>query len=194
MKRNTRIVAIIVALVMAIGLPVSALLLPNVNYHLTAAGSMSKEEVKSAKEAEKEAKKAKKEAEKAAKNAEKEAKKVEKEAEKAAKKAEKEAKKAEKEAQDADIKRIEYVSRAQLETATGHKLTIANLTVFTQAMRDEHIWVSLGFEAQDAQNIVWRIKHSSNQTRGILRGLIKEEHKTFKVVLLADGHVNIGSA
>jgi membrane protein involved in colicin uptake len=159
---------------------------------------MTKAEEKAAKKAAKEAERAAKEAERAAKEAAKAAEKAAKEQEKAekkaAKEAEKEAKKAEKEAEKNRYVRIEFITRDQLETATGKALTLENMNDIVGAMREQSLWETLGFNANDARNIAHRIHHSDSQTRGILRGLMNEPLARFKVVLVVNGHVNIGKA
>jgi len=90
-------------------------------------------------------------------------------------------------------KRIEYFSKSQLETATGQSLTLLNVGKVEEAMHEASVWESLGFSTEDAKNIARRISTSSDQTRGILRGVSQKPNKRFKVVLLDNGHVNIGT-
>jgi len=195
MKRSIRMVVIVMLSVfMLSGQGQATFFAATPQLTSTESDRMTKAEEKAAKKAAKEAERAAKEKEKAEKKAAKEAEKAAKEAEKAAKRAEKEAEKAEKEAEKNRHVRIEFITSDQLVAATGKAMTLENMNDIVDAMREPSLWETLGFSASDAQNIAHRINHSPSQTRSILRGLMNEPLARFKVVLVVNGHVNIGKA
>lgn len=89
-------------------------------------------------------------------------------------------------------KRIYQVTKSQIEAATGERVTFNNVKAVQKALEKRSVWEQLGFSVADAKEIASRVNKSSDQVRGILRGVSKADNLALKVIILDDGHVNLG--
>ncbi|TLG71814.1 YusW family protein [Culicoidibacter larvae] len=89
-------------------------------------------------------------------------------------------------------KQIVLVSREDIEQVTGMSISIENAGSIASKFQDSGMWVKLGFTEDESERIAARAQQSSEQLRGILKSLTHNNHLQLKIILLPDGHVNLG--
>lgn len=89
-------------------------------------------------------------------------------------------------------KQIVLVSREEIERVTGTTLSIENAGNIAGQLQASELWVQLGFTEEESGRIAARAQQSAEQLQGILKSLTHNQHLQLKIILLPDGHVNLG--
>lgn len=87
-------------------------------------------------------------------------------------------------------------TKADLDSATGTKLTVASVNKVYTSLKKAATWTKLGYNAADAKKIAARFTESQYQAVGILTSIANNERVSLKVVTINKPYysdVNIGT-